>query len=256
MRGGTTGKLLRAATAALALVLVAGSQTAARAAEATLADGSAVTIPAPRDHCAVDPEASEADRRLAETMAWAAMGADRLLADFVSCSALEKARAGAGRLDAPATVIVLQPLRDGQPTRSPTDKAVPDFTRELAGYLDRRFETPVIKADSPARARLEQVYGDAPVTPPEDMLAPLGVLAVDDRAVYTAVLIAMEELPEDPMSDAPGTPYTVAGVTGMTFVEGQLVTLNHYRRFDEPSTLEDLLSRAKDHVAALAEANG
>ncbi len=222
---------------AAALLLASAFAGSASAQDATLF-GRQIHLQPPRGYCVADE--AHVERRIVARVREGLQSQGPLLAMFVDCAELQRARA-AGRevedgFDDYATYCAL--MSHGEL------RAIDQVSRQE--FLDRMAQ--------PARPGIDQDVIDKAMKQLHDMGSTftsgryLGILDLDASAIYMG--IAMSAPGQD------GTaPARYLGVSGLTLIKGVRISVNRVRRYERPEDLPVLLAGQKQALSALVAAN-
>jgi len=194
--------------------------------------GRSVAVELPPEYCAVD-EGIRAERELHEVIQQINAGMNRVLVVFVDCRELLSWRRG--EIDALTRYgQVLTPARE----TVFGDLHMSAFLGELRKVMDEAFAAGL----QDGRSRALAVVPDLEV----GEVRSLGVLAQDETAIYAGMAELLER---------GGGRLVMAGVVSMTLVNHVAVSVNLYRPYRDPASVEALLAEQKRFVRELLRRN-
>jgi hypothetical protein len=194
--------------------------------------GRSVAVELPSDYCAID-KGIRAERELHEVIQQINAGMNRVLVVFVECQELRSWRRG--EIDALTRYgQVLTPARE----TVFGDLDLSTFLGELRKVMDQAFAAGL----QDGRSRALAVVPDLEV----GEVRSLGVLAQDETAIYAGMAELLER---------GGGRLVMAGVVSMTLVNQVAVSVNLYRPYDDPASVETLLAEQKRLMEELLRRN-
>jgi hypothetical protein len=195
--------------------------------------GRSVAVELPPDYCAIDKDI-RAERELHEVIQQINAGMNRVLVVFVDCQELRSWRRGEiealtryGQVLTPARETVFD------------DLDLSAFLGKLRKVMDQAFAAGL----QDGRSRALAVMPDLEV----GEVRSLGVLAQDEMAIYAGMAELLER---------GGTRLVMAGVVSMTLLNQVAVSVNLYRPYRDPASVETLLAEQKRLVQELLRRNG
>lgn len=236
-------KLIRLATAfSLAIAL----SIATHAGDNQVSFGeTSVTVRADDDFCAAD-RAQTFDKLWLDIQVRANAGNNEVAGAYLLCDELAQLREGVS-LNPSRWIILLSPLQGGskaQPIKGVTRKQLVDA---LAVEFDRGVKVDVAEISKNVNQAGKSVLGTEDLAPIEISGTGMpSLLAKTDAGVYAGLQLQV--------STADGqTP--VGAVVGMTLVNDHMLSVNVYRIFDDPKTINTLLGEASVMIQDIVKLN-
>ncbi len=220
-------------TAVLAAALAGCGQTI-HLGEPSLAETD-LMLPAPESHCSLS-EVNPSDRELMAEQIRLQRGQNYVLGMFADCGELiawRQGRDGLGQFGS-----YLSPVNT-HGRRLPMARQ--DFVRQIANEFNQNDHV----GSAANSMRKELVEAEMSVELGETVS--LGLLATDDIGAYIGVL--------QRISDETGEEAEIAAITGLTLVQGRVVTVNLWAPYDGQRSVEALLSQQRKALRQLIRAN-
>jgi len=236
-------KLIRLATAfSLAITL----SIATHAGDNQVSFGeTSVTVRADDDFCAID-KAQPFDKAWLDIQVKANAGSNEVAGAYLLCDELAQLRQGVS-LNPSRWVILLSPLQGGtkaQPVKGITRK---QLVEALAVEFDKGVKVDVAEISENVNQAGESVLGTDNMAPIE--ISGTGVpslLAKTDAGVYAGLQLQVA-------TENGRTP--VGAVIGITLVNDHMLSVNVYRIFDDPKTINTLLGEASVMIEDIVKLN-
>ena len=222
----------------VAVAVMAGLQIALDDSREVDSSPPAVVLVLPVGHCMLDP-AQPSDRALIEFYEAGNRGLNHVLGGSADCDQLARWRVERGYY-LENTALFLATL---EPPRGLPATSRPVFLKVMAEELGAIGDMASIADEVERRVESASDGIDLQNT------TGLGVLGADDVAVYFGLVQHM-------IADDGVTPKTIAGVLGMTLIDGEAVTFGLYAPFEGRETIDALLAEQKQNMSNLVTANG
>ncbi|NVJ69494.1 MAG: hypothetical protein HWE08_04025 [Alphaproteobacteria bacterium] len=233
------------AIGSLFLALVSAAQPAAATGQLFSVGNTDITVKARNEFCAFGNE-HDFDQKWLNWQAKSNEGQNQLVGAYALCDELAQLRAGTP-LNMSRWIILLAP------TSTIPAKAQPvvGYTRaEFIEGVSKEFESGIdLDVDEVARRSSEALSETVGEKTDPIKLGGVGrpeLLGKTDRGMYAALVLEVK---------AADRVQKVAGVIGITLVKQHAVSINVFRNYDEPDTINQLLLQAKDMVDYVVLAN-
>jgi hypothetical protein len=213
-----------------AALLVAVAVSDATGLEALIGDAF-VTLPPPAGFCELTPQYEFDARTLAITSAYLRGSAVRLLTMSADCDQLAEARKGKQRQLDDVTQYQVQ-LAD--------EKISPVLSVAASCSILRLQTKSPVGVDT--KARLAGIVENIKV----NQTGTLGVIGEDKNGCYSAILSKVW---------SEGTQKMLVGLDAATILSKRAIAVRRYAVYQNPETVDAMLAKLEDNVAALAAAN-
>lgn len=204
-----------------------------------------VTVRAEDSFCALD-SAETFDRNWLNIQIKANAGRNEVAGAYMLCNDLARLRKGE-KFDLERWIILLSPLQGGNKAKPFTGFSRPQLMGLLAKEFAKGVKVDVAAVNKSVDKAAREVLGDDN-TPPIEISgdgAPY-LLAKTDDGVFAGLKLQVT---------TQSGPMPVGAVIGMTLVNDHLLSVNVYRQFKDPKTINLLLAQASAMIRDIVEQN-
>ena len=203
--------------------------------------GQRLNIALPRGYCLARESGSEG--AVVHRIATGVGPRNRLIAVFAKCDVLAESRASSPSaldgFDDYGTVVT--PLTDGVVVAI-EGANTSEFVRLVSAQLVNGDQSVLLEGMKRAEKRIRELR------PGDQKVENLGLVAVDDNAAYLGVTMT-QSLPDQRLTNRS------IGIAAITLVRKLRLYVTHYRTYEGPSSLPQLLEQQKATLGLLVAAN-